>query len=71
MTKYCTVATYVIQEFKHIFNNFLDSADIKIFGYTCLFAMLLLIGLTLFYTQDYTGIYTAQNIERVKGQEQI
>ena len=30
--------------------NFLASADIKAFGRTCLFAMLLLIGLALFYS---------------------
>ena len=31
-------------------SNFLASADIRVFGRTCLFAMLLLIGLALFYT---------------------
>ena len=40
---------YVIQGVKIFFSNFLASADIKVFGCTCLFAMLLLIGLTHFY----------------------
>ena len=40
---------YVIQEVKKIDKyNFLASADIKIFGHTYLFAMLLLIGLAPF-----------------------
>ena len=46
--------SYVIQGVKNIFDkvaNFLASADIKAFGCTCLFAMLLLIGLVIFYTQ--------------------
>ena len=30
--------------------SYMASADIKVFGYTYLFAMLLLIGLALFYT---------------------
>ena len=40
------VASYVIQVVK--ISNFLASTDIKVFGRTYLFAMLLLIGLTLF-----------------------
>ena len=36
---------------------FLASADIKPFGHTCLFAVLLLIGLALFYTPDVFNIY--------------
>ena len=32
-------------------SNFLASADIKVFGRPCLFAMLLLNGLSLFYIQ--------------------
>ena len=36
---------------RSLINNFLASADIKVFGRTYLFTMLLLIGLTLFYTQ--------------------
>ena len=44
---------YVIQVVKKTFDisNFLASADIKVFGHTYLFAMLLLIGLALFYIQ--------------------
>ena len=43
---------YVIQEIEINFGkvgNFLASADIRVFGYTCLFAKLLLIGLPHFY----------------------
>ena len=35
-------------------SNFLASADIRVFGRTCLFAMLLLNGLTLFYTTGFS-----------------
>ena len=45
---------YVIKVVKKIFryvSNFFASTDIKVFGHTYLFAMLLLIGLALFYTQ--------------------
>ena len=43
---------YVIKGVKYIDKvcNFMASADIKVFGHTCLFAMLLLIGFALFYT---------------------
>ena len=47
----CYKLLYVIQVVKKIFNlisNFLASTDIKVFGRTYLFTMLLLIGLTLF-----------------------
>ena len=42
---------YVIQGVKNIFKvaSFLASADITVFGYTCTLAILLLIGLALFY----------------------
>ena len=40
--KICYKQLYVIQG--------AASADIRVFGHTCLFVMLLLIGLTLFYT---------------------
>ena len=36
---------------RFLISNFLASTDIKVFGRTYLFAMLVLIGLTLFYTQ--------------------
>ena len=36
---------------RFLISNFLASTDIKVFGRTYLFAMLLLIGLALFYTQ--------------------
>ena len=49
VVKICYKLLYVIQVVKMIFdNNFLASTDIKVFGRTYLFAMLLLIGLTLF-----------------------
>ena len=46
----CYKLLYVIQVVKKTFDisNFLASIDIKIFGRTYLFAMLLLIGLALF-----------------------
>ena len=46
----CYKLLYVIQVVKKIFDisNFLASTDIKVFGRTYLFAMLLLIGLALF-----------------------
>ena len=44
-------------------SNFLASADIRVFGHTCLFAMLLLIGLTLFYTP---GVLVTKPIILVK-----
>ena len=34
-----------------LISNFLASADIKVYDRICLFAMVLLIGLALFYTQ--------------------
>ena len=44
---------YVIQVVKAIFDKWLLdlTTDIKVFGHTYLFTMLLLIGLALFYTQ--------------------
>ena len=50
VVKICSKLLYAIQVVKKIF-GFLASADIKVFGCTYLFTMLLLIGLTLFYTQ--------------------
>ena len=54
IVKICYKLLYVIQVVKKInflISNFLASTDIKVFGRTYLFAILLLIGLTLFYTQ--------------------
>ena len=53
VVKICYKLLYVIQVVKKMFDkySFLASTDIKVFGRTYLFAMLLLIGLTLFYTQ--------------------
>ena len=50
VVKICYKLLYVIQVVKKIFDksNFLASTDIKAFGHTYLFAMLLLIGLALF-----------------------
>lgn len=49
---------YVVQGVKKYF-NFLGLADIKVFGHTYLFEMLLLTGLTLFHTQGvFVSIYT-------------
>ena len=51
VVKICYKLLYVIQVVKKILiNNFLASADIKVFGCRYLFAMMLLIGLALFYT---------------------
>ena len=45
----CYKLLYVIQVVKRfLISNFLASTDIKVFGRTYLFAMLLLIGLALF-----------------------
>ena len=41
---------YVIQGVENKVTNFLASADIRVFGRTCLLTMLLLIGFALFYT---------------------
>ena len=49
VVKICYKLLYVIQVV--MISNFLASTDIKVFGRTYLFAMLLLIGLALFYTQ--------------------
>ena len=46
VVKICYKLLYVIEVVKKI--NFLASTDIKVFGRTYLFAMLLLIGLALF-----------------------
>ena len=45
--------SYVIQELKIVLKvtYFLASADIRVFGHTCMFAMFLLIGLALFNAQ--------------------
>ena len=54
LVKICYKLLYVIQGVKNSFGkvaNFLASADIRVFGRTCLLTMLLLIGLALFYTQ--------------------
>ena len=54
LVKICYKLLYVIQFVENSFGkvaNFLASTDIRVFGSTCLFAMLLLIGLALFYTQ--------------------
>ena len=54
VVKICYKLLYVIQvdkRLKILISDFLASADIKVFGCTYLFAMLLLIGLALFYTQ--------------------
>ena len=49
VVKICYKLLYVIQVVKKILiSNFLASTDIKVFGRTYLFAMLLLIGLALF-----------------------
>ena len=52
LVKICYKLFYVIQLVENSFgkSNFLASADIRVFGRTCLFAMLLLIGLAFFYT---------------------
>ena len=49
VVKICYKLLYVIQVV--LISIFLASTDIKVFGHTYLFAMLLLIGLVLFYTQ--------------------
>ena len=55
MTKSIIVVTICYKLLCHssrfLISNFLASTDIKVFGRTYLFAMLLLIGLVLFYTQ--------------------
>ena len=52
VVKICYKLLYVIQVVKRfLISHFLASNDIKVFGRTYLFAMLLLIGLALFYTQ--------------------
>ena len=49
VVKMCYKLLYVIQVVKRfLISNFLASTDIKVFGRTYLFAMLLLIGLALF-----------------------
>ena len=49
VVKICYKLLYVIQVVKRfLMSNFLASTDIKVFGCTYLFGMLLLIGLTLF-----------------------
>ena len=55
MTKSIIVVTICYKLLCHssrfLISNFLASTDIKVFDRTYLFAMLLLIGLALFYTQ--------------------
>ena len=52
VVKICYKLFRVIQVVKTILiSNFLASTDFKVFGRTYLFTVLLLIGLTLFYTQ--------------------
>ena len=55
MTKSIIVVTICYKLLCHssrfLISNFLASTDIKVFGHTYLCAMLLLIGLALFYTQ--------------------
>ena len=61
VVKICYKLLYVIQVVKKIFeSNFLASTDIKVFGRTYLFAMLLLIGLALFLHPGcfYLALYT-------------
>ena len=50
LVKICYKLLYVIQGVENKVTNFLASADIRVFGRTCLLTMLLLITLTLFYT---------------------
>ena len=49
LAKICYNIVCHSRSYKYL-SNFLASADIKPFGHACLFAMLLLIGPTLFYT---------------------
>ena len=51
VVKICYKLLYVQVDNRFLISNFLASTDIKAFGHTYLFAMLLLIGLALFYTQ--------------------
>ena len=54
VVKICYKLLYVIQVVKRfLISNFLASTDIKVFGRTYLFAMLLLIGLALFLHPGY------------------
>ena len=48
MTKPIIVVKIYYKLLRFLISNFFASADIKVFGRTCLFAMLLLIGLALF-----------------------
>ena len=58
LVKICYKLLYVIQ---NKVTNFLASADIRVFGRTCLLTMLLLIGLALFYTP---GVFVKHYITR-------
>ena len=51
LVKICYKLLYVIQGVENKVTNFLASADIRVFGRTCLLTMLLLIGLALFTSQ--------------------
>ena len=54
VVKICYKPLYVIEVVKFfLISNFLASADIKVFGCTYLFTMLLLIGLTLFISRVF------------------
>ena len=53
LVKICYKLLYVIQGVENKVTNFLALADIRVFGCTCLLAMLLLIGLALFYTPGF------------------
>ena len=48
VVKICYKLLYVIQVVKKIFDTVSNSTDIKVFGRTYVFAILLLIGLALF-----------------------
>ena len=52
LVKICYKLLYVIQGVENSFHKVTSwpQPDIRIFGHTCPFAMLLLIGLALFYT---------------------
>ena len=53
LVKICYKLLYDIQGVENKVTNFLASADIRVFGRTCLLTMLLLIGLALFTPQVF------------------
>ena len=62
-----SICTYVMKGTKNIFDsNFLASADIKAFGHTYLFAMLLLIDLILFNAQGVIVNNTVPSLNSMK-----